>query len=311
LTEPASPELHTEKHPHVFRGIADACPECGAATLVRDPEAGEVVCPGCGLVVTTLIDAGPEWRVFTPRDVDRVRGGPATANPLNTTGTRITSPRRHHDGEAKAAALRLKAQQRQTRAGDNRSRNFYHAAKTLFSLGGQIHAPRSITDQAADIYRRAYSHNMVRGRSIHGIIAGCIYAAYRVQRVPRSFTRLAEAMQVNPRDLARTYRLLITELDLSTATPRAEDYMPRLQEALGLTAGETRAAIDLLREARHVKHTAGKNPRGLAAGAVYLATRDRSASEKITQAAIAEASGVTEVTIRNRYQALKKLAEAP
>jgi transcription initiation factor TFIIB len=43
---------------------------------------------------------------------------------------------------------------------------------------------------------------------------------------------------------------------------------------------------------------------GLAAAAIYIACLQ--SGEKITQKDIAEAAGVTEVTVRNRYKALKK-----
>jgi len=43
---------------------------------------------------------------------------------------------------------------------------------------------------------------------------------------------------------------------------------------------------------------------GLAAAALYLACLKN--KEKVTQKDIAEAAGVTEVTVRNRYKLLKK-----
>ena len=43
---------------------------------------------------------------------------------------------------------------------------------------------------------------------------------------------------------------------------------------------------------------------GMAAAALYIACLQN--SEKITQKDIAEAAGVTEVTVRNRYKALRK-----
>jgi transcription initiation factor TFIIB len=43
---------------------------------------------------------------------------------------------------------------------------------------------------------------------------------------------------------------------------------------------------------------------GMAAAALYIACLQN--NEKITQKDIAESSGVTEVTVRNRYKALKK-----
>jgi transcription initiation factor TFIIB len=49
----------------------------------------------------------------------------------------------------------------------------------------------------------------------------------------------------------------------------------------------------------------GKNPMSFAASVVYLASLYT--GEKRTQADIAKAAGVTEVTVRNRYRDLRRL----
>ena len=51
------------------------------------------------------------------------------------------------------------------------------------------------------------------------------------------------------------------------------------------------------------KESAGKDPMGLAAAALYLACLQ--SNENKTQREIADASGVTEVTVRNRCKGLK------
>jgi len=50
--------------------------------------------------------------------------------------------------------------------------------------------------------------------------------------------------------------------------------------------------------------TAGKNPMGMASAALYLSCVKN--NEDVSQAKIAEAAGVTTVTIRNRYHVLVK-----
>ncbi|MEM1742085.1 MAG: sigma factor-like helix-turn-helix DNA-binding protein, partial [Desulfurococcaceae archaeon] len=50
--------------------------------------------------------------------------------------------------------------------------------------------------------------------------------------------------------------------------------------------------------------TAGKDPAGLAAAAVYIASLEL--GEKRTQKEVAQVAGVTEVTVRNRYKELVK-----
>ncbi|MBO3763315.1 MAG: HTH domain-containing protein, partial [Candidatus Brockarchaeota archaeon] len=64
----------------------------------------------------------------------------------------------------------------------------------------------------------------------------------------------------------------------------------------------------ILNEARAKKATSGKDPMGLVAAAIYLATL-RMGINTVTQKQIAEASNVTEVTVRNRFKGLKEALE--
>ena len=62
--------------------------------------------------------------------------------------------------------------------------------------------------------------------------------------------------------------------------------------------------MKILKKAEDEKIIAGKDPMGLTASALYVASLET--GENITQKILAEASGVTEVTIRNRSKNLKK-----
>lgn len=63
-------------------------------------------------------------------------------------------------------------------------------------------------------------------------------------------------------------------------------------------------AYDILREANQKEETAGKGPMGLAAASLYMACIKYDL--KISQRQISIASGVTEVTIRNRSVSMHK-----
>ena len=65
-----------------------------------------------------------------------------------------------------------------------------------------------------------------------------------------------------------------------------------------------RYAVKVLKQAQENEVSAGKDPMGLAAAALYLSCVKN--SEDKTQRDIAEAANVTEVTIRNRYKGLKE-----
>ena len=81
-------------------------------------------------------------------------------------------------------------------------------------------------------------------------------------------------------------------------------YVSKIAEKNGISGKTQGAAIAILAEARRKRFGAGKDPMGLAAAALYIACLQM--NEKATQKDMAEAAGVTEVTIRNRYKALKK-----
>ena len=47
------------------------CPECGNVKLIRDFEAGELVCELCGFVISsTILNYGPEWRAFDKEQIE-------------------------------------------------------------------------------------------------------------------------------------------------------------------------------------------------------------------------------------------------
>ena len=64
-----------------------------------------------------------------------------------------------------------------------------------------------------------------------------------------------------------------------------------------------RKALEILKRTKEGKISAGKDPMGLGAAALYVACVMN--GENKTQKDVAEAAGVTEVTIRNRYKGLK------
>jgi transcription initiation factor TFIIB len=174
----------------------------------------------------------------------------------------------------------------------------------LERLSNKVNISPPIKEKAAVIYRKALDKALVRGRSINAIAAAALYAACRKSGTPRTLREIAEASLVDKKDVARCYRLLLQELDFHMPTADPLTYVSKIAEQNGVSGKTQGAAIAILREARQKRVAAGKDPMGLAAAALYIACVQN--SEKITQKDIAEAAGVTEVTVRNRYKALKK-----
>jgi transcription initiation factor TFIIB len=108
---------------------------------------------------------------------------------------------------------------------------------------------------------------------------------------------------VDKKDVARCYRLLLQELDFHMPISDPLTYVSKIAEKTEISGKTQGVAIAILREAKRKRVGAGKDPMGMAAAALYIACLQN--NEKITQRDLADAAGVTEVTVRNRYKALK------
>ena len=259
-----------------------------------------------------MLDKGPEWRAFTQEEkASRSRVGMPTSYSIHDKGLSTTISQVDRDAFGRKLPVstrlqmwRLRKWQIRSRVHSSIDRNLAQAMSELERLSGKVSISPSIKERAALVYRKALDKGLVRGRSISAIAAASLYAACRKSGAPRTLREIAEASLVNKKDVARCYRLLLHELDFHMPISDPLTYVSKIAQINGISGKTQGAAITILAEARRKRFAAGKDPMGMAAAALYIACLQR--NEKITQKDIAEAAGVTEVTVRNRYKALKK-----
>jgi transcription initiation factor TFIIB len=293
--------------------LIDKCPECGSANLIHDYDTGETVCGDCGLVLhEQMMDKGPEWRAFTQEEkASRSRVGVPTSYSVHDKGLSTAISQVDRDAFGRKLPLstrlqmwRLRKWQIRSRVHSSIDRNLAQAMAELDRLSDKVYIPPPIKEKAAVTYRKALDKGLVRGRSIAAIAAAALYAACRGSGTPRTLREIAEASLVDKKDVARCYRLLLRELDVQMPIADPLTYISKIAERTGISGKTQGIAIQILRKAREKRAAAGKDPMGLAAASLYIACLQN--NEKKTQKDIAEAAGVTEVTVRNRYKTLKK-----
>jgi len=293
--------------------IADKCPECGSSNLVHDYDTGETVCGNCGLVLhQQMIDKGPEWRAFTQEEKDsRTRVGVPTSYSVHDKGLSTAIGRVDRDAFGRKLPVstrlqmwRLRKWQIRSRVHSSVDRNLAQAMAELDRLSDKLYIPAHIKEKSAVVYRKALEKGLVRGRSIAAIAAAALYAACRNSETPRTLREIAEASLVDKKDVARCYRLLLRELEIHMPIADPMTYISKIAERTGISGQTQGEAIKILRDAKKKRAASGKDPMGLAAAALYIACLQN--NEKKTQKDIAEAAGVTEVTVRNRYKSLKR-----
>ncbi len=285
---------------------------CPGGQIIYDFQSGEYICSSTGEVIGRVIDERQEWRAFTPEEREKRSrvGGPLTStvhdrgfattidySDKDASGRRL-SPRKRYE------AQKLRRYQARSRVQSSIERNLAQAMNELDKLADLLHLPKNVREEAARIYRLAVEKGLVRGRSIENVVAAAIYAACRELKIPRTLDEIASHTRSERKDIARCYRLLLKELDIKVKTSDPIDFIPRIAHALGLSGAVMRKAAELLNIAREKGITAGKDPAGLAAAAVYIAAL--LLGERRTQKEVAQVAGVTEVTVRNRYKELAK-----
>lgn len=302
-TSLATPSAETAK--------VQECPECGSTRLMRDYETAEIVCMNCGMVVASKIaDRGPEWRAFDDEQRSkRTRVGAPLTYTIHDKGlsTMIDWHDRDIYGKSlspgqKAQVYRLRKWQRRIRVSDATERNLAFALSEITKISNNLNLPKNILETASVIYRKAVKERLIRGRSIQGVTAAAIYLACRQCGLARTLEEIAQASSVNKKEVGRSYRFLIKELNYSIPPLRPSQYITKFSNQLTMQGKVEEIAHKILATAKELKLTSGRGPTGIAAAASYIASV--LTGERKTQREIAEIAQVTEVTIRNRYKEL-------
>ncbi|MEM4734924.1 MAG: transcription initiation factor IIB [Candidatus Thorarchaeota archaeon] len=287
------------------------CSICGGTEFHEDSTRGETTCTSCGCVISDhVLDVGPEWRAFTAEEREaRARTGSPITLTMADKGLATTIGWSDRDANgrviaanSRAAIYRMRKWQIRTLVHNSQHRNLSIALSEMDRLTSQLGIPGETKETAALIYRKALGRRLVRGRSIEGMVAATIYLSCRIHKIPRQLDEIVQEAKVNRKELGQCVRLVLRNVPIKVPIPSANDLMPRISADLSLSGKTVRCAMEIIAEARRRGLTAGKDPGGLAAAALYIAGIIE--NERRTQREIAEASNVTEVTVRNRYKDL-------
>ncbi len=293
------------------------CPECGSAHLVRDYERGEVVCGACGLVVAErVIDQGPEWVASSAEEAERLaRTGPPRKPLTGASGltTVVPYPWRDIRGRAiperaRQTFYRLRKLQMTTAQSHRGERSSVAISRVLDRVVSQLGLPDAVREEAAFLCKRALGSGIVRGRSTVGVVAAAVYAACRIDGVPRTLTEIAQATGISRKAVARHHREFLRAGAFPSAPlPRAQDYVSRFCAELGLSNRASAETVRLIEDWDRIGVTGASSPVATAATAIYLVAE--ACGEPKYQTQVAKATGVTEVTLRTHLRLARRFPQ--
>jgi transcription initiation factor TFIIB len=291
------------------------CSSCNNNTgqIITDTESGEIICRNCGMVMLDNVqDSRPEWRSFTSDDVNnRSRTGMPTSLARHDKGLATIIGRANKDasGQVLDAGMRttmerLRTWDFRTQAHTSTDRNLRQAFSELDRLKDKLGLPDSVIEKTAYIYRKVQERGLVRGRTISSVLAAAAYIACREMGMSRTLDDIADLNNIKHKELARTFRLLVLELDLKVPMIDPMKCVVKVANKAKLSEKTKRQAMNIMHDIIKSGASAGKDPMGLAGSVIYMSSLNT--GETITQMDIADAAGVTEVTIRNRYKDIKR-----
>ena len=282
--------------------------------IITDNESGEIICRNCGMVMLDNVqETRPEWRSFTTDEANntRSRTGMPTSLARHDKGLATIIGRANKDasGQVLDAAMRttmerLRTWDFRTQAHTSTDRNLRQAFSELDRLKDKLGLPDSVIEKTAYIYRKVQERGLVRGRTISSVLAAAAYIACREMGMSRTLDDIAHLNNIKHKELARTFRLLVLELDLKVPMIDPMKCVVKVANKAKLSEKTKRQAMNIMHDIVKSGVSAGKDPMGLAGSVIYMSSINT--GETITQMDIADAAGVTEVTIRNRYKDIKK-----
>jgi len=287
--------------------------------VVTDPESGEVICSNCGMVVSDKIHDinRPERRAFLSSEEmnnsnTNVRTGAPTSLARHDMGLSTIIGRTDRDAgghkidtEIRSTMERLRTQDFRTQNYTSTDKNLKQAFDQLDILKDKLGLSDSMVEKTAYIYRKAQERGFSRGRSIAAVLDAAIYIACREIGISRKLKDIATISNVKYKFLAKTYRLLVFELDLKIPVVDLTKCIAKVANKTNLSEKTKRKAIDIMNDitTKNEIFSDGKDPMGLAATILYISCMET--GEKIKQEYISNAAGVRGVTLRNRLKDLR------
>lgn len=288
------------------------CPNCGDGQKVTDIESGELICTKCGYVIHERVgDEEQDWSVLAREPASKLRTSPTSlARSGMGLSTIIGRPDRSA-GSGLNAAMRSTFDRLRTwdfRIKGRDERSLKRAFVDLDRLRGMLRLSDAIVEKAAYIYRRAQEQGLVRGRTMRAVMGAAIYIVQREMGISGTLDDIIRATNTKEKDLARAYRILIRELDLKVPMIDPVKCVSRVANKANISERTKRKAMNMIYDVVKSGLAAGKDPMGLAASVLYVSCVN--SGEVKSQAAIADAAGVSEVTLRKNQRLITTAATA-
>jgi len=292
------------------------CPECGSQEFIYVERNGDTICPNCGLVLAekNIVDLK---RGLKP-EAYKYFYGPSQApwSRRRESGSMFGFSRGFRDINLNFISSRDRTKFERLRKSHRlRDKKSIDAALEIFrNIINKINTPQSVKLEATKIFLECLRRKLTVSRGYEAIIGAVILIAYAKNNYPKSITELAKRVSIPKEKIFRYYQLLIRELKIQVnINLKPEDFISQLcsevHTGMAIVVIEQKAR-KIIKEFQEKVNTSGKNPKGIAVAAIYMASKREHRNNpqkyrRITQEELASVGDVTTVTLRTRCKEIK------
>ena len=262
---------------------------------------GQRVCSGCGTILTTVIDDGPEWRYYgaEDRNEDPTRTGNITNEllPDSSYGSsavhkRGTLPEFRYLEKLSAWSL-----------ASHGERSWLTAFDIMQTTGQRYGLPKAILQDACHYLRSVEDALKLRGETRRALMGASLFLACRRNSVSRTHEEIAALFRVSTRSLCKA----IQRFD-PNAVPAEEDnsilktqlsLAERMMDAMKLNDAYREDVLDKIREffsGEDLEHTPKVIVAGIIASYLLKDTADAQKQNRLKE--LSKQSGVSVVSIQ-------------
>ena len=242
---------------------------------------------------------------------DNRRTGSPTSVAVHDFGLSTVIGKTNRDAKGNTISLlamdtirRIRTQDQRSQINKSTDTNLAIAFDMLHRIQDKIGVSDNTKELAAYIYRKSAERKITRGRPLPAMVAASMYAACRNTQLLRTLRDISEATNIKRRTISQSYRAIVKTLGLKIPVVDQTHCILKISNNLRLQAGTKHLALKIIQRAEAIGMVAGRDPVGISAAAVCLACILKQVP--LTQVQIARASGVTDVTIRNRFHEIQK-----
>ncbi len=290
------------------------CQRCDKKQIITDFDSGEVFCGNCGFVVNEKLENVGYESSSIDSDKDTSRTGMPTTLSRNDFGLSTVIGSKNKDVNGKSIPFSIASTIKRIRIQDNRSQfgrqsdsNFRVAFDFLQRVQDKLDVSDSVKETAAYIYRKAVEQKITMGRPIYSVVAASLYIACRQSQTLRNLSDISKVTNIKRKKIAQSYRAIVKQLDLKIPVVDQTNYVLKISNMLKISIGTKNLALKVLNKANELDMMAGRDPVGMAAASIYYSSWIR--KEGFSQIRVADAAGITPVTVRNRFREIKQKME--